>query len=116
MEDCIFCKIAKKEIPAAITWEDADTVAFKDIHPRSPVHILIVPRVHLASVNEIAPRHEPALGKLLSAAKRVAELAGVAQSGYRLIINTGPDAGQVVDHLHLHLLGGAKLGPKGEEL
>ena len=116
MADCLFCKIAKKEISSETVWEDADVVVFKDMHPRAPVHLLLVPRLHIASANEARKEHEPTLGKLFSAARLVAEQVGVHHSGYRLIVNTGPDGGQVIDHLHMHLLGGRKIGPKGEEM
>jgi histidine triad (HIT) family protein len=106
MEPCIFCKIAGGEIPTMFILEDELAVSFKDIEPQAPVHVLVIPRKHVASLNEV---HDPhLLGHLLDFARKTAEKIGLAQ--YRLVINTGRDAGQAVFHLHLHLLGGRKLG------
>jgi histidine triad (HIT) family protein len=106
MEPCIFCKIAGGEIPTAFILEDELAVSFKDIEPQAPVHVLVIPRQHVASMHEA---HDPhLLGHLLRFAGKTAEKIGLAQ--YRLVINTGRDAGQAVFHLHLHLLGGRKLG------
>ena len=106
MESCIFCKIAGKEIPTTFILEDELAISFKDIEPQAPVHILVIPRQHVASMNDA---HDPhLLGHLLYFARKTAEKIGLAQ--YRLVINTGTDAGQAVFHLHLHLLGGRKLG------
>jgi len=106
MEPCIFCKIAGGEIPTAFILEDEIAVSFKDIEPQAPVHVLVIPRRHVASLNEAREPH--LLGHLLDFAARTAEKIGLNQ--YRLVINTGRDAGQAVFHLHLHLLGGRKLG------
>ena len=101
---CLFCRIIRKEIPAKIVAENEDCVAFRDINPQAPVHILIVPRAHIPSVKEVT---DPTMvGKLTSMATDLAQRAGVADGGYRLVINTNADAGQTVFHLHLHLLGG----------
>ena len=101
---CLFCRIIRKEIPAKIVAENEDCVAFRDINPQAPVHILIVPRAHIPTVKEVT---DPTLvGKLTSMATDLAQRAGVADGGYRLVINTNADAGQTVFHLHLHLLGG----------
>ncbi len=108
-EDCIFCKIISKEIPAEILYRDEHVTAFRDIEPAAPVHILIVPNKHIASMNKASVEDEPLLGHLLMAAKKLAEQEKIAQSGYRLVINTGADGGQVVYHLHLHLMGGKPL-------
>jgi histidine triad (HIT) family protein len=106
MEPCIFCKIAGREIPTSFILEDELAVSFKDIEPQSPVHVVVIPRRHVASLNEA---HDPELlGHLLSFARKTAEKIGLTQ--YRLVINTGQDAGQSVFHLHLHVLGGRKLG------
>jgi histidine triad (HIT) family protein len=106
MEPCIFCKIAGGEIPTAFILEDELAVSFKDIEPQAPVHVLVIPRRHVASLNDA---HDPRLlGHLLDFASKTAEKIGLRQ--YRLVINTGRDAGQAVFHLHLHLLGGRKLG------
>jgi len=107
MDDCIFCMIARGEIPTHAVYEDDRIFAFKDLHPQAPVHVLLVPKVHYTGLNSDVP--EELLGALLAAAPRVAALMGVADSGYRVIINTGPDAGQTVPHLHVHLIGGAPM-------
>ncbi len=109
--NCVFCKIVAGEIPAKKVYEDDLVVAFHDIHPRTPVHVLIVPKEHIPSVNAVAPEHEAMLGRLFTAARQVAETTGVAETGYRLLVNTGPHAGQEVYHIHMHLLGGRPLGP-----
>ncbi|MBI1279316.1 MAG: HIT domain-containing protein [Anaerolineaceae bacterium] len=107
----IFAKIIAKEIPASIVYQDELVTAFKDINPVAPVHILIVPNVEIASTNDVLPEHEQMLGHLFTVAKQVAKEQGVAESGYRLIVNNGSDSGQEVPHLHIHLIGGRKLGP-----
>jgi len=107
----IFSKIIAKEIPASIVYQDEWVTAFKDINPSAPVHILIVPNVEIASTNDVLPEHEQMLGHLFTVAKQVAKEQGVAESGYRLIVNNGSDSGQEVPHLHVHLIGGRKLGP-----
>lgn len=101
---CLFCRIVRKEIPAKIVAETADCVAFRDINPQAPVHILVIPRKHVPSAASV---DGPALvGKLTSLATDLAKSEGIAEAGYRLVINTNADAGQTVFHLHLHLLGG----------
>jgi len=107
MSDCVFCLIANGTIPATVVWQDDRVVAFADLSPQAPVHVLIVPRDHYDGLGGDVPAD--VLAALLGAAPRVAEAAGVAGTGYRLIINTGPDAGQTVPHLHVHLLGGAAM-------
>lgn len=107
--DCIFCRIAAGEIPAKIVREDQDTVAFRDIDPKAPLHVLVVPRKHIRSINALAPEDEPLIGRLFAVARDIAAEEGVSESGYRMIVNAGPDAGQSVDHVHLHLLGGRGL-------
>ena len=109
MTDCIFCKIAQKEIPTELLYEDEDIIAFNDIAPKSPVHILIVPKKHIDSVNNLEEENKELLGKLVLVAKDIAKEKGISETGYRLIFNTGRDAGQTVDHIHLHLMGGEKL-------
>jgi histidine triad (HIT) family protein len=107
-EACLFCRIIRKEIPAKIVGETDDCVAFRDISPQAPVHILVIPREHVTSVGEVS---DPTLvGKLTRFASELAKEEGVAESGYRLVFNTNRDAGQTVFHLHLHLLGGRHLG------
>jgi histidine triad (HIT) family protein len=107
--DCLFCKIAAKQIPATIVYEDDAVVAFKDIAPHAPVHIVLVPREHFAGLNELTPELAPLLGRIALVAKDLAGQLGIAASGYRLVVNCGPDSGQSVFHLHVHLLGGAPL-------
>ena len=106
---CLFCKIAAKQIPAKILFEDDDLVAFHDINPGAPTHVLVIPKEHIVSISDGKPEHTTLLGKLLLATARVAEETGIAQSGYRVVTNTGPNAGQSVLHLHLHVLGGRAL-------
>lgn len=109
MKDCLFCKISKKEIPSEIVYQDEILTVFKDINPAAPIHLLIIPNKHIVSVQEMEPGDEEILGKLFSAAKKAAEVSGISDSGYRLIINNGPDAHQEILHLHLHLMGGGKM-------
>jgi histidine triad (HIT) family protein len=107
--NCIFCQIAKKDLPATIIYEDGNVVAFKDINPIAPVHYLIIPKKHIASINHLEPQDKELIGELFLAAKKIANKEGIADNGYRLVFNVGKDSGQMVDHLHLHLLGGKKL-------
>ena len=107
----VFSKIIAGEIPATIVHQDDRVTAFKDINPQAPVHILIVPNKEIPSVNDVTPEDEGVLGHMLVVAKQIARDQGIAESGYRLIINCGYDAGQEVYHLHMHLLGGRRLGP-----
>ena len=108
MADCIFCRIASGEIPASIVHQDDHVVAFDDLNPGAPVHVLVIPRQHVDSVRSLT---EPELlARMVAVANRVAEAKGVADSGYRLVFNSGPDAGQSVFHVHLHVLGGRSLG------
>lgn len=108
-KDCIFCRIAAGELPAKIVREDEETLAFRDIDPRAPTHVLIIPRRHIPSVNALTEADAELVGRLFVVAREIAEGEGVAESGYRLVMNTGPGAGQSVDHIHLHLLGGRDL-------
>lgn len=112
MEDCIFCKIARGEIPSSKVYEDEQVVAFNDLNPQAPVHVLIVPKAHYANLNEAGGMPEALLAALLRAASRIAVQLGLDKSGYRIVSNCGPDACQSVQHLHIHLLGGAKLAEK----
>lgn len=105
MESCIFCRVAGGAIPTPFVYEDGDAVAFRDIQPQAPVHLLVVPRRHVASLREAGD--EALLGRLLAAARQAAAQAGLEQ--YRIVINTGADAGQSVFHLHLHVLGGRRM-------
>ena len=108
-KDCIFCKIISGEIPGEKVYNDDFVTAFLDIHPVAPTHMLIVPNKHIPSVNELAEEDELLTGRMLTVAKKLAAQEGIDENGYRLIINTGPHAGQVVFHLHLHLIGGQKM-------
>lgn len=106
---CIFCQIASGEIPASVTYHDDDVVAFRDLHPQAPTHILIVPRKHIATVNDLQGEDATLVGKLFLAAKQIASEHGFADEGYRLVMNTNHDAGQSVFHIHLHLLAGRSM-------
>jgi histidine triad (HIT) family protein len=107
----VFTRIINHEIPATIVYEDEFVIGFKDINPIAPVHILIVPKKESPSVNDVAPEDEAILGRMFLVAKQIAQEQGIAASGYRLLMNTGHDAGQEVFHMHLHLIGGRRLGP-----
>jgi len=109
MEKCVFCDIAAGKIPADIVYRDKELLAFRDIHPLAPVHIIIIPKAHIGSLAEVAEPQEGLLGRLILVAAKLAGKEGVALKGYRLAINCGPQGGQVIPHLHLHLLGGRKL-------
>lgn len=109
MKDCIFCKIANKEISKEFISEDEKFLAFNDIYPKAPVHILIIPKSHIGPVNTLSEDNSKLVSDLILKAKEVAKQIGVSESGYRLIFNVGKDAGMEVDHLHLHLLAGKPL-------
>ena len=102
---CIFCRIAAKDVPAGIVYEDADVVAFRDLSPQAPTHILVIPKRHVASLTDMVEGDAALLGAMMLAAKKVALEAGLT-GGYRVVTNSGPDAGQSVSHVHLHVLGG----------
>lgn len=108
-QNCIFCRIIHDQAAARVIYRDAHVTAFHDIHPVAPVHILIVPNKHISSVNEMQIDDEQLIGHLFSVAKTIASQVGIADSGYRCIVNTGPDSGQAVFHLHLHLIGGRRV-------
>jgi histidine triad (HIT) family protein len=103
---CIFCKIAKKEIPTKVVLEDDDVIAFHDTNPQAPTHVLVIPKRHITGLGQALPADEVVLGRLLLAARQVAEQTGIAESGFRTVINNGAHAGQTVFHLHVHVLGG----------
>ena len=107
---CLFCKIIRREIPSKIAYEDDRFFAFHDIAPQAPTHILIVPKEHVATLNDLDERHEALIGKLLLVAKHLAAEAGISQSGYRCVLNCMGGAGQSIYHVHLHLLGGRAMG------
>lgn len=109
MADCLFCKIAAKQIPAKLVAETDDALAFHDIAPKAPVHVLVIPKKHVPTLNHLAPEDGALVGKLHLLAKEVAEKLGVATSGWRAVMNTNGDAGQTVFHIHLHVLGGRQL-------
>ncbi len=109
MTDCIFCKIVVGEVAARMLYQDEKVSAFRDIHPIAPTHILVVPNHHIASVNDLGEADEALVGHLFTVARHLAHQEGIDQSGYRLIVNTGPQAGQVIFHLHLHLIGGQRM-------
>ena len=110
--DCLFCKIALRDIPSEIAYEDDEVIAFKDIQHLAPVHLIIIPKIHLRSLNDVTPEHEALIGHIFGVIRRLAKELGVAESGYRVVTNTGTDGGQVVGHLHFHLLGGQALDAK----
>jgi histidine triad (HIT) family protein len=108
-EKCVFCRIAAGEIPADIVYQDEDFLAFRDIMPKAPTHLLIIPKMHITSVTDLTEGQGNLAGRLVIVAKNLAKQEGVARKGYRLVINCGPEGGQVVPHLHLHLLGGRQM-------
>jgi histidine triad (HIT) family protein len=109
MTDCLFCKIISGDIPSTNVYRDEQVTAFRDINPSAPTHVLIVPNKHIESVNMLISDDAPLMGHLFLVAKQLAAQEGITETGYRLIINTGADAGQTVHHIHLHLLGGAPM-------
>lgn len=112
MEDCIFCKIVKGEIPSKKVYEDEEILAFEDINPMAPVHILVIPKKHIKSVNELEKKDNNLIGKMFLVIKNIAKEKGIDKEGYRVVTNIGENGGQEVKHLHFHLLGGKKLGIK----
>lgn len=110
MSDCIFCKIGSKEIQAMLVHDEDDLAAFRDINPQAPVHVLIIPKKHIASMNDLEPGDMGLFAKMVAAAKRIAKQEKISASGYRLVLNTGAHGGQSVGHIHLHMLGGRQLG------
>lgn len=112
MEDCIFCKIIKGEIPSDKVYEDDEILAFKDIQPAAPIHVLVIPKKHITNLMEISETDSELMGKIVVAMQKVAKQLGVDEKGFRIISNCGPDSGQEVMHLHFHLLAGRTMGPK----
>lgn len=110
-QETIFSKIIRREIPADIVYQDELVTAFRDIHPQAPTHILIVPNKLIPTVNDVAPEDEATLGRLFTVAAKIANQEGIAENGYRLLVNCGADGGQEVYHLHMHIVGGRRLGP-----
>lgn len=109
MNDCIFCKIVNKEVPTEFLFEDDLVVSFKDAQPIAPVHVLIIPKVHIESIAQLEDKDERLAGRMIMVAKKLAEEKGIAKKGYKLLFRVGRHGGQEVGHIHLHLLGGAKL-------
>jgi histidine triad (HIT) family protein len=109
-EECLFCKIFAREIPAKEVFRDDEIVAFEDIRPVAPTHVLIIPKEHIPSVHELRPNHNAVLGRMFEVANRIADERRIDRDGYRLVFNKGPQAGQTVYHLHIHLLGGRAMG------
>ena len=113
MTDCIFCAIVAGEAQGDIVYQDEEITAFRDIYPIAPIHILIVPNQHMGALSTVDDRDADLLGKMALIAPRLAEQEGIADSGYRLLTNQGPDAGQLIEHLHWHVIGGRRLGRLG---
>ena len=109
-EECLFCKIFARQIPATEVFRDADTVAFDDIRPVAPTHVLVIPKLHIPSVHDLTEAHAPMVSRLIGIANQIADERRIARDGYRLVFNNGAQAGQTVYHLHLHLLGGRSMG------
>lgn len=112
MEDCIFCKIIKGQIPSEKVYEDENVLAFKDINPAAPIHVLVIPKKHIENIMNIKKEDTELLGNIFYAIREIAKKIGIEEDGFRIISNCGRDAGQEVMHLHFHLLAGGKLGPK----
>ena len=112
MEDCLFCKIVKGEIPSEKVYEDEEVLAFKDINPAAPIHILVIPKKHITSLAHMEKEDERIIGKIYTTINKIAEDNGFKENGYRVIVNCGKDGGQEVMHLHFHVLAGTKLGEK----
>jgi len=112
MEDCLFCKIIKGEIPSTKVYEDDEILAFNDINPAAPIHILVIPKKHITSLVHMEKEDEAIVGKIYGVINKIADEKGFKESGYRVIVNCGKDAGQEVMHLHFHVLAGAKFGDK----
>jgi len=107
--DCVFCNVIAGKIPSDIVYRDEEVIAFRDIHPQSPVHLLIIPKRHIAYLTDLKEEGTPLMGHMLAVANKLAREEGVSETGYRLVINCGQQGGQLVPHLHLHLLGGRQL-------
>ena len=109
MDDCVFCKIVAGEIPADILYQGNEVIAFRDINPLAPTHLLIIPKKHIPSLGHLSETELPLIGDMVNTANQLAKREGIAESGYRLVINCGKQGGQLVPHLHMHLLGGRQL-------
>ena len=106
MSDCLFCRIVRREIPASIVYEDDRVLAFDDINPQGPTHVLVIPKVHIASLNDLTPDHDRIVGEVVRRAAAIAKERGIDAGGFRAVLNTNRDAGQTVFHIHLHVIGG----------
>jgi histidine triad (HIT) family protein len=113
MPDCLFCRIASGELPVDKLHDDELCFAIRDINPRAPVHVLVIPKQHIVDARAVNEKHGALLGRLIAVANKVAQVEGVSERGYRLAINVGDDAGMTISHLHLHVLGGRRLGAEG---
>lgn len=109
MNDCLFCNIVSGTIPAKVRYQDDQVLVFEDIHPQAPVHLLAIPKQHIGSLDKTEDGHAPLLGHLMATCAKVARDAGIAETGYRVVVNTGAEGGQTVFHIHLHMLGGRHL-------
>ena len=112
MDNCLFCKIIKGEIPSTKVYEDDEILAFRDINPVAPVHVLVIPKKHITSLTELQPEDEKVIGKIYTVINKIAKMENIFENGFRVIVNCGEDGGQEVQHLHFHLIGGKKLGTK----
>ena len=110
--DCVFCQIVAGKLPGDILYQDEEVMAFRDIHPVAPTHVLIIPKRHISSLAQMADEETPLIGKMTQVANQLAREEGISESGYRLVISSGKDGGQVVPHLHMHLIGGKSLSEK----
>ncbi len=110
MDDCLFCKMVSREIEPDVVYEDEQVLAFRDINPQSPLHVLIIPKRHISTLNDLTPEDTGLIGHLSLAAARIAQQEGVAEAGYRTLINTNREGGQVVFHVHMHLMAGRQMG------
>ena len=110
--DCVFCRIVAGEIPSDILYQDDEIVAFRDINPQAPVHVLVIPTEHIASLSDVTGEQSGLLGRMVTVANRLAKSEGIAEKGYRIAVNCGDQGGQLVPHLHIHLLGGRQLSGK----
>ncbi len=107
--DCIFCRIVAGKIPSDIVYQDEEVIAFRDIHPQAPVHLLVVPKKHIACLSDLKEEEAPLMGHMVSVANQLAKTEGISSTGYRLVINCGQQGGQLVPHLHMHVMGGRQL-------
>jgi|SRR3989338_1824981 len=108
--DCVFCNVVQKKVPAKFYYETEHVIVIEDILPKAPVHMLVIPKKHISAISSVTEADEALLGKMILAAKQITETKGIAESGYKLMFNVGKDGGQIVPHLHLHVLGGKQLG------